>query len=266
MENTKAKKILIIILIILLLICVGFLTWQHIQIKKLSENMENVQNGNNSSVSDENVEQGKEEVELEDVKSEYSYVVEHAINKNQPRASWSECGNEYLHINVVAPKININTENVKLVNQEIFDRYNNMSIDTTKGGYNIEINYTYKYVPSRNLLFVLITERYEALCATGNIKYNAYIYNTKNDKFLTLEELLELYNITKNDLIDEANNNLIEHISGGTYQDVATEQLTDYKERIENIVRNQEMTVMDLENERLEIYFPVDLEGLRINI
>ena len=266
MENTKAKIILIVVLILLLLGCLSFVIWQHVQIKQLSSKYLENEKDVNTPVIDVNKGNEEQEIELEDVKSEYSYIVEHAINKKQPRVAWSECANEYLHINVVAPKININTENVSLVNQEIVDKYSNMSVDTAKGGYNIEVNYTYKHVPSRDLLFVLITERYQALCATGSVRYQTYIYNTKKDEFLNLEQLLELYNITKSDLIDSANDKLIEHITGGTFMDIDEQELQNYKNRVVDVVNNNEIEVLDLDDERLEIYFPVDIEGLKINI
>ena len=238
--------------------------WQYVQIKKVSNVLVKNEYEPITAVTIEKEEQVEKEIMLEDAKSEYSYIVENAINKKQPRAAWSECGNEYMYINIVAPKINIDTDNVNNVNNEIINKYSNMSIDTTKGGYNINVSYIYKHIPSRNLLFVLITERYEALCATGSIKYQTYIYDTKNDEFFNFEKLLQLYNITKNDLQLKAYEGLSEHI--GFEDSSHSEELESYKNRVDDIINNEEMSVLDIEEDRLEISFPVDLAGMIVKI
>lgn len=256
MENTKAKILLIVVLITLLLVCLGAIVWQCIGAKDVSSgqsnNTQQVGNVNQDSTNKES------EVLLEDVKTKYNYVVETAINKSQPRAAWSECGNEYLHIDVVAPKINIDTDNVSRINKQIIDKYSNLSIDTSKGGYNIDVSYTYKHLPSEEMLFVLITERYQSVCATGNVSYETYIYNIDTDRFLTLNEVLELYNITKNDLKEMAYENID--------SDMDVDSLVDYKTRVDEIISNGEITVLDIDTDRLKLYLPVDLAGLTIEI
>ena len=198
MEKNKRYSLivglLIFIIVLLLGVCVAF-----------GLGVINTNKGdaiNNSSNEQNGVSQ--EEVKVEE-KVEYKPLVETAIEKVAEKTVKEDCeGNTITKIDIKAPKINIDTENVKKVNDEIL-KYANEDINKYNEResamiHDVNMKYTYKYDSSVNALLLTLEQFYSTSCATGGYTLNTYLYDIKKDKFLAPIDL----GITDKELKEDA--------------------------------------------------------------
>ncbi len=192
---------------------------------------------------------------------EYTYtgLVKDAINKYDPQAAKDNCGDienaEDLILSIKAPKITLMTSNVEKVNKQIYDKYNKMKINTSKGGYNLIVDYTSSYVSSKKLLNVSIKEIYEAMCATGGENYESYVYDIENDKFLNLSAVLEKYDITTSTLKTKIKN---------AYKKEYEETMTNSE--IDKLIKNNEIKIIKLGKDYITVHVPVAIIGIDVKI
>lgn len=118
--------------------------------------------------------------------------------------------NEYfdpdtLYHKVEVPKILIETEVTKSINDKIYEQYSKYIEDVKNNGksyitYEIDIDYTYKV--KNEILFLMIDENINSSKTTSNKEYKVYYYDLKNDKELTTLDICDLFGIELNSLDD----------------------------------------------------------------
>ena len=265
MENTKAKKVLIVVLIILLLACLGVIVYQYLKLNNTNKEIANStttdttqkETGTTNTTTTEESNKTTEKVVVK-------RLVDDALNKVNNNAGKSACpdvGAE-LYLRVRAPKINIDTETVKKFNKEIYEKYNNLTNSTYKNIYSIKVTYSYRYIPEKDLLFIKIKESGATECATGTTKYDSYVYDVKNDKFLTVSDILKIYNISESKK-DEIVNETLEEL----YKDYEDkDQIKEYKAKIKEIEKEKTMDLFDLDTNRIELYYRINLPGMIVRI
>lgn len=132
--------------------------------------------------------------------------------------------NRNIEISFAYPVIDINTDEIKKVNSEIYEKYqssyrSNLNNKVTSsscvairkndqfyGGSHILYNTYRVYETSNYLSIVIIDEKYTE-CASGNIGYVGYVINKDTKKLMTNKEILRLFNAVNNEkvFIDEYN-------------------------------------------------------------
>lgn len=118
--------------------------------------------------------------------------------------------NEYfdpdtLYHKVKVPKILIETDVTKSINDKIYNDYSKYVEDVKNNGksyitYEIDIDYTYKV--KNEILFLMINENINSSKTTSIQTYKVYYYDMKNDKELNLEDICNLFGITLNQIGD----------------------------------------------------------------
>ena len=118
--------------------------------------------------------------------------------------------NEYfdpdtLYHKVEVPKILIETEVTRKINNEIYNNYFKYIEDVENNGksyitYEIDIDYRYKV--KNNILFILIKQSINSSKLTSSEEYKVYYYDIKNDKELNIEDICTLFNITNSNVDD----------------------------------------------------------------
>lgn len=268
MENTKAKKLLIGVLLVLLVVCLGVIVWQYISLNLKDSNVTN----NTASENSQEINIIQNETTNKETVVEYVSLVTDRINKYNKKAGKENCGDRDmdLYLKVRIPQINIDATNAKKLNNEIYEKYkeydnDNYTISSNKGGRDIDISYTYKYEPEKSIILIIIKNKILAHCATGGMYYDSYVYDTKNDKVLTVDDLLNLYDISeesKQDFIDSA----IIDVVGTDDDDYTKERISEYKSRIADMEnkRKYEIEVIDVCNDSFVLWYPAYLEGLSV--
>lgn len=120
--------------------------------------------------------------------------------------------NEYfdpdtLYHKVEVPKILLETETTKAINEKIYNNYSKYVDDVKNNGkayitYEIDIDYTYKM--KNEILFILVEQNINSSKITSEQTVNVYYYDIKNDKELTLEEVCTLFKIASNMVEDKS--------------------------------------------------------------
>lgn len=118
--------------------------------------------------------------------------------------------NEYfdpdtLYHKLEVPKILIETEVTKSINNKIYNDYSKYVEDVKNNGksyitYEIDIDYTYKV--KNNILFLMIDENINSSKTTSMQTYKVYYYDIKNNKELSVDEICNLFDITLNQIED----------------------------------------------------------------
>lgn len=236
MKNTKAKNIVITILIILLLCCLGFIVWQYIKIQEkdviLSE---------------------KPEVQVQENKVEYKNIVETAIEKHDVKTSEEfACmdSDGTVKLDMVLPKININTETVNNINkkiEELAKREQNNYKEINRDGI-LNISYSYKHIVNKNVLIVYIENEWNTECASGSYELTSYAYDINKDKVLTVKD----FDITDDDLKEG-----IKYYLEDNEDEYREEMLYD-------CIKNNEYYITDIKDYKIELSFATPYEDIRI--
>lgn len=118
--------------------------------------------------------------------------------------------NEYfdpdtLYHKAEVPKILIETEVTKSINDKIYNEYSKYIEDIKNNGksyitYEIDIDYTYKI--KNDILFLMIGENINNSKTTSMQTYKVYYYDIKKDKELTTLDICNLFGITINKIED----------------------------------------------------------------
>lgn len=198
----------------------------------------------------------------EKVKVEYKNIVETIFEKHETKSGSVPCeDNITATIDIMVPSINIDTDNVAELNKEIMkkaeDEIANLDKDMVYG--DIRFLYEYTYIPTKDLLSILVTEGYGAFCATGGTTYNNYIYDIKNDKVLTNKEVLELCDVSEEYLKELAYENI-------DYYDEEEEAKERYKETVDELIKNKEYIIKHIGEDSILIYFDIHLERLTVQM
>lgn len=205
------KNILIIVLSVLVLGLGGYLVFDKV-------------------ISNNNV---KEEVKGEEKTQNLSLVsdlVNGKIIQNYVYTGEGEFGgleeNEIPYVQAAIPYINMDTKNVKDINDQIQIDYKN-AIDiiknnvkeqkSNKGPYYTNINYN--YTVRNEILFVFVDSETGSYRAGGGVSATAYYYDMKNDKILNTQEVLTILNITSDSI--KALGNLDENVMSNLDNSIA---------------------------------------------
>lgn len=262
MEKNKRYSLivglLIFIIVLLLGVCVAF-GLGVINTNK-GDAINNSSNAQNGAV--------KEEVKVEE-KVEYRPIVETAMEKVAEKTVKEDCeGNTITKIDIKAPKINIDTENVKKVNEEIL-KYANEDISEYNEResamiHDVNMKYTYKYDSSVNALLLTLEQFYSTSCATGGYKLNTYLYDIKKDKFLTPMDL----GITDKELKEEAYRKIAHRAEEQYFEDSIEESVKMDKENLDECISAKTYKIVDIVKQyghtTITVYFPIDLDGLEV--
>lgn len=102
---------------------------------------------------------------------------------------------------VEIPKILIETNSTKIINDKIYNDYMDF-IKMFDKNYQFEtfektqiINITYDYKIQEDIIYIIIKNTSSSSRAGGEVSYMAYYYDIKNDKVLTVDDICKKYNI-----------------------------------------------------------------------
>jgi len=131
-------------------------------------------------------------------------IVEAAINK-EVLIQWPDnierldSEPETLTNKVVLPKITIDSEVARSINDKIINKYSTYLEDKqsyNKGPYDVEI--TYDSVIRDNILYLIIKKIVNSYRATGGAEFDVYYFDIKNDVELSVQEIAEMHDIPQN--------------------------------------------------------------------
>lgn len=200
----------------------------------------------------------KENKELKDTSKGDKIVslVSDAVNEYDPKVGKDSCGDDpsmynWVFKKVRLPKININTETVNKINKEIMET--DTEVNLSHGGSDLIIDYDYREVSSRNILLLNISTVYSAHCATGYGGTKSYVYDMKNDKLLTLKELLKLYNVNYSNFEESVYN------SAEDFEE--EEDFENVKDDVKQLLSEESFEIADITYDSIEIFFPIGLTG-----
>ena len=189
MENTKAKKVLLIILIVLLLVCLSVIIFQYITFNKLKN-----ANTNTTSKEQETVKSEITKKDDEKIETPKEYTVNDLISETKKELEKEFDGKNYKY-NSVMPQIKLNKENANKINQEIKKSYDIFEESFKAKAFNTNIKYSAKI--ENNILVITIIDSYIDWVGTGipeSSSEKVYKYDYINDKRVYTKA---------NDLIDD---------------------------------------------------------------
>ncbi len=91
------------------------------------------------------------------------------------------------------PQININSKSANEANKEILDNY--YDIATMENS-----SYSYRYSVYNNILYMLIETNIYDDSQYGNINYKSYYVNIENGNVLSLDDVIKILGLTKNEI------------------------------------------------------------------
>lgn len=109
--------------------------------------------------------------------------------------------------NVEIPKILINTDTTKTINNKIISDYSDdINVATGKKNFDgFEGNISYNYYVYNNVLYLIVTSEGANECGSGSSSLRAYYYDIANDKELSLNDVLSKTGYTLNDVASGIN-------------------------------------------------------------
>lgn len=253
------KNVVIIILIIIVLGMGSFLIYDKIIHKEINNNIlnQNIKD-DNTSISD---------VKVVDYINE---TYDKSSIKSQVEGHYRGCdmgdGTIYGTIKVNLPKLLGDGAEIKKINQLIVNDYNDIlylmndqrlideinKADDQKritslitGSYDIN----YQYNKGNDFISILVKSNTSCLCMGGSIDSKSYYYDFKNNKILSNEDVINKYNISKED------------IKTKIYSMENEENIYDYhiKNSIQDLESFDEMYAVYVENNKLTVvYSPYD--------
>lgn len=186
MDNTKAKRIVIKIFVMLIVIVLACGMYWYLQ--------------NLSNKKQVLVYQPEEETPLD-----LSNPITEYVNMKQSMGK-STAGNYDLYIDIKLPQINATTKEAKSINNKIKAQYKEIkdyySQDKKYASY--EVSYEYKYLWTMRFMYITIKttviDEYEAKSGT---KYFTYIYDEKNNKQVSMEDILTYFSASREKVISK---------------------------------------------------------------
>lgn len=178
------------------------------------------------------------------IKKDISLVVPQ-LEKKESKGK-SACDNQELYINATLPKINIETEVTKKINQEILNIYN-LKKNEQEGSPDYDIYYTYQVIPKENIVFINIIMHHKAHCSIKGVYYKQYLYDYKNDKLLNLDDLLKIYNISKERMIE---------LAYSTFGYTSLKE--EYKKLIPEYIKTDKLRIINIGDTQL--YFGINFD------
>lgn len=193
----------------------------------------------------------------------YKNIVEDALYEYNPKAALSNCGDEedYVYKDIRLPKINIDTDTVKNLNKKMLEH--NKEINATKGGYDLIVDYAAKYIPYKNLLVINISEKQIAHCSSGGpVEYSTYVYDVKNDKVLTYDQLFSLYKIDSERFKNYAHVGLVDYHS----QNLSGSDLSIYENRLDEMISNKSYVISNVDTYYIEVSFDIGMDEFTVRM
>ena len=201
MEERKSSNRLLTTLVIILVIAVlgltGFIVYDKVLKKeKTDPSVENNRGDNESTVT----------------VSDYFYgsYDRKSFNVESKCIVDSESGPVYGKDSVRIPKIDSEKPGAKEINNlivEQFGKYTKLdeSLDwgRMEGNVSTSITIDYDYKISNGYLSILVSYSAGASCMTGSYYNSSFVYDINNDKYLKNADLLNVYNVSKTDLIEK---------------------------------------------------------------
>ena len=238
MENQKNNKgvitLLIVIIVILSVLCVLFATGTiSFNTNKANDNEtnENVNDNNNNENNISKLDAGKEWV--------------HDANYNLPTNKESYYGHsEHSKLikasDLVVPYININSDDAKKANQEIYKLYEDL-INKFNENLKEEIWFTlveYKTYTNNNIISVVITTE-SAGTASAIYNYYTYSFNLETGKLLSYNDVYKVVGLNEGNITDKATqavtNALREKYSNGDdFDTYNNKSINNYKTSVSN--------------------------------
>ncbi|MDD2628305.1 MAG: hypothetical protein PHR25_01595 [Clostridia bacterium] len=261
-NNDKKYGVVFGLMIFLFIIIIAIIvTWRlgYIQFGK-TEN-----NGNNNN---QYINQPKEKIE-EQVKVDGSTLLYEYVNvdKNMGKCAQGDCN---LYMKVKLPKIRLETNTVKNLNNSIekiykeaedyynqdFTKYENTQNDKY---ISYDIKYEAGYVKKLDYIWMDIIKGVIHTHASGSYDFYTIIYDVKNDKEVTIRELLNQINISEQKVTD------------------LMKQTEDYKKIYSsnpNVIEKLEDSIKDFNDVHIEnmtensitLYVPLNLELCSVTI
>lgn len=189
----KNKKMLIIILIsimVVMIITIGII---------LIVNKNNTNNKQEGNV--------ENKVNIEELESNFRndfYNIEYSQNEENiviPAYRMQEENQKQYNLNVNLPKINIDTETTKTINNEIINTYATKLLNILKDAQNHTVyNVDYITYTNENILSIIIKCTLKEGSNPQRLIIQTYNYDIENDKQISFEEILSLKNIESSDV------------------------------------------------------------------
>lgn len=235
MENQKNNKgvivLLIIIIIILAALCVLFATGT------INFKDNEVDNNTNQNVTD------NEENNISKLDSSKEWI--HDANYNLPTNKESYYGySDHTKLisasDLVVPYINIDSNDAKKVNQEIYKLYEDL-INKFNENLKEEIWFTlveYKTYTTNNIISVVITTE-SAGTDVPIYNYYTYNFNLENGKLLSYNELYKMVGLNEDNITDKAtqavtNSLKKEYSNGDDFDTYNNKSINNYKTSVNN--------------------------------
>ena len=192
------KNIIILILIIIILCLCGFFVIDKINNNKNKEQIDNSANeGNNQQDNQDGI--------TEYIGQAYSNIKEfNWPTEELPKESTDP---DSVTIKINLPKILLNSEATKSINDKIYNDYNNEISSLESNTVQIppsDIDISYEYTIKDNILFILIKKDITTYRSSGSTSYNVYYYDITNDKELSVDDICNIFNIKLEDIGDTA--------------------------------------------------------------
>ncbi len=236
MDNKKSKTTMTILIIIIILLIGGYA----VLIPGLISN-----NNQNSTNEGQNI--------SKDSSEEYTPYVAEAFNKHInlkfPEELQPDEYEKNLNISwhIVLPKITIETANADIFNKKILNDYQNLitMINNEKQENNNLFNsatshhINYDYYINDNIIGIIITNSFTCTRASSGTTYKGYYYSIAEDKELSIQDILNKYNITIdeiNEKISELDKDAANNIYGdiGNIKDANDINAIDFRHSIES--------------------------------
>ncbi len=214
------RKWVIIVIAIICIFAVGYGIYYQVFVK----NEEEIQNTiSNEQTNEEGLTQEMEKLFDNNINYQNNNVsVSNKIDKNKDIVYTSYALNQIYEgkFNITAdiPSININNETVRNINKEINtifkEKLDSIVADSNRND-NVVIRYTVEYTAyiNENILSLVIKSTLKEGSNAQRLIIQAYTYNLSTNKQISLDEMLELKSINKNDVKTEIKRVVQEGIS-----------------------------------------------------
>lgn len=268
MSNEKAKNILIVILVVIVLLLTVAVVYNvttgknALEMFAASDKQETKDDidvsskESNIQISQKDENQNKVEIKeetdnKETIKVVYKNIVETSIEKHDAKKAEHVCSDSdgKVKIDMILPKINIDTKEVDKINKKIEELANKElnNYKEARADHRKDISYSYKYNAKNNILIIYIENIISNECASGYYKLTTYAYDISKDKLLTIKD----FGITDEDLKEGIELYLEENDE-------------DMKEILYNCIKDKEYYITEVWDYKIEVSFPIPYDEIRI--
>lgn len=197
------KNIVIIILSVIILGLGGYLVYDKVIDK-------DVNNNNEEGVNVENKEIANQRENYEIVGQAFSGIETYEWPTETIGKESRDPNNVVYKIEI--PEILIKTDVTEKINKEIYEKFkiNIEGLKSTENGPSrVEREITYNYNIKDDILFILILSTVGSTRSGGSTEYISYYYDIKEDKQYTLEEVLDKFSISVDNIENVTNRDSI---------------------------------------------------------